>query len=73
MTIQFVAVDNVKKISESTNYSNCKFSFAYENYLSFFILFIQSEEKDILQDYNSFNFFSYDFISTNYNDNISWV
>ena len=31
MTIQLVAVDNVQKKSESTNYSNCKFSFAYEN------------------------------------------
>ena len=29
--IKFVAVDNVQKNSESTNYSNCKFSFAYEN------------------------------------------
>ena len=31
MTVKFVAVDNVQKNSESTNYSNCIFSFAYEN------------------------------------------
>ena len=30
MTIYFVEVDNVEKI-QSTNYSNCKFLYAYDN------------------------------------------
>ena len=50
MTIQFVAVDNEQKKRESSNYSNCQFLLAYENYVSVFILslYISSEEKDKL-------------------------
>ena len=33
-----------KKI-QSTNYSNCKFSLAYEKYLSVYILYISSKGK----------------------------
>ena len=50
-----------KKI-QSTNYSNCKFSLAYENYLNVYILYISSDEKKTLI------LFSFDYISTNNND-----
>ena len=56
----------MNKNSESTHYSNYKFSLAYENYLSVFILNMSSEEKEK----TSFHIFPYDYISTNYNDNM---
>ena len=43
-----VAVDNAQKI-QSYKYSNCKFSLAYENYLSVFILYRQWGKRQTLR------------------------
>ena len=73
MTIKFVTVDNVQKIQSQLITVIANFHLHMKIIYVFFILYICCEEKDIMQDYNSFKFFSYDFVSTYYKDDISRV
>ena len=61
-----------KKFSNYNN-SNWKFSFSYENYQSFSFFICAVRKKTYGKIIIVFIFFSYDFISTNYNDDISRV